>query len=566
MGDGTIPLDDNENATLPVLDVLAGRGAIFGKSGSGKSNSASVVIEELLDRGHPCLIVDTDGEYWGLKQDYELLHVGADDECDLQVGSEHGGKLAELTLEQGVPIILDVSGYLQADEAAAVVRETVLELFHREKRLERPFLLVVEEIHEYIPEGGGLDDTGEALIRVAKRGRKRGLGILGISQRPANVKKDFITQCDWLLWHRLTWQNDVRTARDHLDGHADDIDDLADGAGYLAADFRSPTLEHVQLRRKRTYDAGARPDLDTSEQPTLKSVDNDLVDELEAISEHEQQRQDEIGRLEDRVDELEGALEEKDRELEQAQQMRDLAKQMAESLKHTGDADADEVASEQVDELVEERNALEQRVADREADIEQLRDRVAELEEYEHRVEQLDALDLDEAEEAVQRLATSLGLEADGDSEKWRSKYQRAKERAEELEQRAEELEAAAKQSDPAVTAPDEYDEFTDDEWVQEAIDDAMSEANVTPRYVKGVVASVRLRGGPASRREVANDLGVDTTDHVRAAMKALEERGVVERAGSGDDETADFAFDNLERIHEQQARRQRVEQEMEEF
>jgi hypothetical protein len=566
MSDKTIPLDDNENATLPVLDVLAGRGAIFGKSGSGKSNSASVVIEELLDHGHPCLIVDTDGEYWGLKQDYELLHVGADDECDLQVGSEHGGKLAELTLEQGVPIILDVSGYLQADEAAAVVRETVLELFHREKRLERPFLLVVEEIHEYIPEGGGLDDTGEALIRVAKRGRKRGLGILGISQRPANVKKDFITQCDWLLWHRLTWQNDVRTARDHLDDRADDIDDLADGAGYLAADFRSPTLEHVQLRRKRTYDAGARPDLDTSEQPTLKSVNNDLVDELEAISEHEQQRQDEIGGLEDRVDELEGALEEKDQELEQAQQMRDLAKQMAESLKHTGDADADEVASEQVDELVEERNALEQRVADREADIEQLRDRVSELEEYERRVEQLDALDLDEAEEAVQRLATSLGLEADGDSEKWRSKYQHAKERAEELEQRAEELEAVAKQSDPAVTAPDEYDEFTDDEWVQEAIDDAMSEENVTPRYVKGVVASVRLRGGPASRREVANDLGVDTTEHVRAAMKALEERGVVERAGSGDDGTADFAFDNLERIHEQQARRQRVEQEIEEF
>ena len=74
---------------LPVVDVLTGRGFITGKSGSGKSNTASVVVEQLLENGFPCLIVDTDGEYYGLKERFEMLHVGADEECDLQVGPEH---------------------------------------------------------------------------------------------------------------------------------------------------------------------------------------------------------------------------------------------------------------------------------------------------------------------------------------------------------------------------------------------------------------------------------------------------------------------------------------------
>jgi len=217
-----IPLDDAGDVTLPVVEVLTGRAFLTGKSGAGKSNSASVIAEELLDRGFPLLIVDTDGEYWGLKEQYEILHVGADEECDLQVGAEHAGKLAELALEDNVPIILDVSGFLDADEGDALVRETARELFQREKKRKKPFLMLVEEIHEYIP-----------------------------------------------------------------------------------ADFLDTDIERVQVRRKRTFDAGATPDLDDFERPDLKSVSGDLVDELEQISEQEERRQDRIAQLEAMVAELE---------------------------------------------------------------------------------------------------------------------------------------------------------------------------------------------------------------------------------------------------------------------
>lgn len=116
----TVGVDGYE---LPIVDVLTGRGFITGKSDSGKSNTASVVIESLLKNGFPCLIVDTDGEYYGLKEQFEMLHVGADEECDLQIGPEHAEKLATLALEDNVPIILDVSGYLEESEANTLIQD-----------------------------------------------------------------------------------------------------------------------------------------------------------------------------------------------------------------------------------------------------------------------------------------------------------------------------------------------------------------------------------------------------------------------------------------------------------
>ena len=282
------------------------------------SNSASVVAEKLLDRGYSLLAVDIDGEYYGLKEEYEILHVGGDEECDLQVNEEHAEKIAELALEGNVPIILDVSSFLDESKARELLTETTKHLFAKGKKQKQPFLMLVEEIHEYIPEGGGIDECGRMLIKISKRGRKHGLGIVGISQRPADVKKDFITQCDWLVWHRLTWNNDTKVVSRILGSeYADEIEDMADGESFLMTDWNE-SVRRVQFERKRTFDAGATPGLDDFERPELKSVSGDLVDELQEIT-------DERERRENRVNELE-------RELQQREErIRDLERQLAEA-------------------------------------------------------------------------------------------------------------------------------------------------------------------------------------------------------------------------------------------
>ncbi len=316
--------------TLPVVELLTGRGFITGKSGAGKSNTASVVLEDLLANNFPCFILDADGEYYGLKETYEILHAGADEECDIVVSPEHAEKLASLALEENVPIILDISGYLDRSAADQLVRETARHLFAKEKKLKKPFLLVVEEIHEYIPEGGGLDDTGRMLIKIGKRGRKHGLGLLGVSQRPADVKKDFITQANWLVWHRLTWDNDTRVAGRVIgDAHAEAITDLDDGEAFLQTDWTDAEIRRVQFRRKRTFDAGATPGLEDFERPELKSVSEGLLAELEDISDRQERRQDRIEELEAELERKERRIDELERELAQAKTVSDAAEQLA---------------------------------------------------------------------------------------------------------------------------------------------------------------------------------------------------------------------------------------------
>ncbi|MFB6172411.1 MAG: ATPase, partial [Haloarculaceae archaeon] len=160
----------------------------------------------------------------------------------------------------------------------------------------------------------------------------------GISQRPADVKKDFITQCDWLVWHRLTWQNDTKVVRRVLDGsYAEAVEDLDDGEGFLATDW-TETVERVQFDRKETFDAGATPGLDDFERPELKSVSDDLVSELQQISEAEARREDEVERLREQLAAREERIRELEEELAEARDLSRMADKFAEAMMEHADA------------------------------------------------------------------------------------------------------------------------------------------------------------------------------------------------------------------------------------
>ncbi|MFB6113922.1 MAG: helicase HerA domain-containing protein [Halodesulfurarchaeum sp.] len=263
-----------DGLSLPVTEVLTGRGVIFGKSGSGKSNSASVIVEELLEKGFPVLIVDIEGEYAPLRERYDVVHVGDGQEFDYELYDVDPGQIVDFCLDQNRPVLLDISDVLEIDRAHSVIEETLTVLFTREKRVQQPFLVLVEEIHEFLPQQGGLDDLGETLIRIAKRGRKRGLGLCGMSQRPAAVDKDFITQCDWIVWHRLTWENDTRVVKSILGSDtANEVQELDTGEAIMMTDW-DDSIRRVKFRRKRTADAGDTPTLSPEERRDLTTSDS----------------------------------------------------------------------------------------------------------------------------------------------------------------------------------------------------------------------------------------------------------------------------------------------------
>ncbi len=72
----------------------------------------------------------------------------------------------------------------------------------REERESNPVLLVCEEAHRYVPERGAAqyEVAQTAIRRIAREGRKYGLGLMLVSQRPADIEGTVISQCNsWIV-------------------------------------------------------------------------------------------------------------------------------------------------------------------------------------------------------------------------------------------------------------------------------------------------------------------------------------------------------------------------------
>jgi DNA helicase HerA-like ATPase len=544
-----------EPYTLPVEDLLTGRLFATGKSGAGKSNTASVIAEELLDDGHPLLIVDVDGEYWGIKETYEVLHVGATEECDLQIGPEHAGKIADLALGEHVPIVLDVSGYVDEDVADELVAEVARELFAREQQAMQPFLLLVEEIHEYLPQQGALGETGQILKRIAKRGRKRGLGIAGISQRPADVDKSFITQADLLVWHRLTWNNDTDVVQRVIDAeHADLVENLDEGEAFVQADWAEADVDRVQFSRKRTFDAGATPGLDDVERPELKGIDEDLVDELQEISDKHERRQDRIAELEARLEEKEETIAELEDELEDARDLQRLGEAFVDAAQSSEGAGVDaeqtellEEKNEEIAQLREKRDTLQERLEHMRDRADELQNEVERLRGIEERVEQAEQIEqeveevktwfanapnpLRETAASAQTLFATAGEAEDVDvDEALQRELEQARDRIAELES---ELETARSGDTPNRVSQDgDLTALLQHEAVRAAIDTAIERAETSAEHfdpVLSVLATAEGESLPPS--DIAAPLSVSERT-VRRVLKPLHNAGVLQTKG----------------------------------
>lgn len=73
-----------------------------------------------------------------------------------------------------------------------------------------PFMIVCEEAHNYIPKTGGAsyNASKKSIERIAKEGRKYGLSLMVVSQRPSEVSDTIFSQCNNFISLRLTNIND----------------------------------------------------------------------------------------------------------------------------------------------------------------------------------------------------------------------------------------------------------------------------------------------------------------------------------------------------------------------
>jgi len=157
----------------------------------------------------------------------------------------------------------------------AVVARVVFEALQRYRKLyeeELPTVLVLEEAHTFVQRHLG-DEIGyatparmcrETFERIAREGRKFGLGLVLSSQRPSELSPTVLAQCNTFLLHRLVNDRDqdlvARLVPDNLGGLLRELPSLpSQQAIILGWATPVPVLVHMRFLPEEQRPRSADP-------------------------------------------------------------------------------------------------------------------------------------------------------------------------------------------------------------------------------------------------------------------------------------------------------------------
>lgn len=264
-------------------DLIGNSIAILGINGSGKSNSAAVLMEEALASGIPIIVIDIAGEYHTLREHYEHVTVigRALDESlcrvDLTVDIENVCEVARTVYANAVSVVFDMSGIRQVDRFL-LLNYFLTAIWELSARMRIPTMIFLEEAHNWIPQQGRTQAT-DVVIDMACEGRKRGISLVMVGQRSARIDKDTLTQAKVSILHRVNHPLDMKVYIDMTPRPPryvrETVYKLRDGEAIIL--YKEKVLR-VQMRFRHTRHPGATPTMDMI--PT-KSKQLSLLDLME---------------------------------------------------------------------------------------------------------------------------------------------------------------------------------------------------------------------------------------------------------------------------------------------
>lgn len=266
------------------LDALTETFAFLAVRGVGKTHNASVMVEEMLDRGGQVVVLDPLDAWWGLQSSADGTKAGKSiyvfgdvrsGHADLQLEPGAGALIADVVVDEGVSVVLSLR-HMSKAKARQFVAEFCERLYHRKGEADRrtPLHVVIDEADAFVPQrlmadrGGFSARAHGAVDDLVRRGRSSGIGVTLISQRAAVVSKDVLTQCSVLVAMRTTSKPDRKALDEWIEAH-DPGDRRAEfmatiaGLGVGEAWVWSPAwldiFVRVTFRRRRTFDSSATP-------------------------------------------------------------------------------------------------------------------------------------------------------------------------------------------------------------------------------------------------------------------------------------------------------------------
>ncbi len=259
------------------LDAVTQTIAIIARRGAGKTHTAVVLAEEMLFSHQQIVVLDPLGVWWGLRSSFDGKHKGfpvvvfGGDHGDVPLTEHMGPHVADVIVARTISAVIDLSTLSKS--AARRFGTAFAERLYEAKGPQdkhTPLHLFIDEADLMMPQRVMHDQARmlAAFEMFPRRGRNRGFGVTVITQRPATLNKDVLTQAEVLITLQITGTQDRKAVLEWVEGHDDgehaeeflkSLAGLQRGQAWIWSPAWLNVFKLVQIRQRETFNSSATP-------------------------------------------------------------------------------------------------------------------------------------------------------------------------------------------------------------------------------------------------------------------------------------------------------------------
>lgn len=273
----------SKTLSLPP-DAVTSTIVVYGGKGMGKTNLASVLVEEFAAAGLRFAVIDPMGVWWGLrygadgKRDGIKVLILGGIHGDLPITPESGALVADLVVDEDASVIIDVSRRADGSmwaiaERIRFVRDYAKRIYQRQGEKRRPIHQVIDEAARFAPQivRQGENEVAACMGAIAvlvEEGRNVGIGVTLVTQRSARLNKDVAELADCMISFRIVGPNSMRAVLDWLGEHVEKsrfkeigekLRSLPRGSALVVSPGWLEFEGIVAMRMRETFDSSATP-------------------------------------------------------------------------------------------------------------------------------------------------------------------------------------------------------------------------------------------------------------------------------------------------------------------
>lgn len=257
-------------------EVVTQTFAILAKRRTGKTYTASVLAEEMVKAKLPFVVLDPTGAWWGLrasadgkKEGYPVVIIGgAHGDIPLDAGA--GKIIADLVVDHPGWYVIDLSQTNSNAEQDRIAGDFAEQLYRRKAKNTFPLHLFVDEADSFAPQQAFPNQKKMlgAFEAIVRRGGIRGIGTTLITQRPAVLNKNVLTQADNLIVLCITSPQDRAAIDDWVKGNGtkeerdimmNSLASLGQGDAWIWSPSALGIFQRVKIRQRETFNSSATP-------------------------------------------------------------------------------------------------------------------------------------------------------------------------------------------------------------------------------------------------------------------------------------------------------------------